>query len=181
MNATAEAIELENAPSIGKEEEAHAVIRKNMYWSMGLSIVPVPIFDAIAVAGLQARALNELSNLYDIPYSKHLVKNILASLVTGLGAVYLGSMLMHSALKFVPVVGQIASIAATPAMAGALTYAIGVVFVQHFESGGTFLDFDPKAVRSFFREKYEEGLKIVGDKIVGNSGKSVDSAKKTSK
>ena len=27
---------------------------------------------------------------------------------------------------------------------------MGKVFIQHFESGGTFLDFDPDKVRSYF-------------------------------
>ena len=47
-----------------------------------------------------------------------------------------------------------------PAASGALTYAVGRVFIQHFESGGTFLDFDPAEVSKYFAEKYEQGRKI---------------------
>ena len=44
-----------------------------------------------------------------------------------------------------------------PALAGASTYAVGKVFVQHFESGGTFLNFDPEDVRDYYAEQFEKG------------------------
>jgi hypothetical protein len=31
------------------------------------------------------------------------------------------------------------------------------VFIQHFESGGTFLDLDPDKVREYFKAQFEEG------------------------
>lgn len=55
---------------------------------------------------------------------------------------------------------------AMSAISGAITYAIGQVFIQHFESGGTFLDFDPKKVKEYFMEQFEEGNKTVGKKKV---------------
>jgi len=50
-----------------------------------------------------------------------------------------------------------------PAVAGASTYAVGQVFIQHFESGGTFLDFDPEKVKGYFAEQFEKGKLAVGD------------------
>jgi hypothetical protein len=43
---------------------------------------------------------------------------------------------------------------------GASTYALGKVFIQHFESGGTFLDFDPEKVKEHFATLYKEGENI---------------------
>jgi len=37
------------------------------------------------------------------------------------------------------------------------------VFVQHFESGGTFLDLDPDKVKSYFSEQFAKGKKVVAD------------------
>jgi len=34
------------------------------------------------------------------------------------------------------------------------------VFVQHFESGGTLLDFDPKKMREYFASKLAEGKEV---------------------
>ncbi|MEZ5671856.1 MAG: hypothetical protein R3E08_05540 [Thiotrichaceae bacterium] len=56
-------------------------------------------------------------------------------------------------------------------MGGAATYAIDKVFVQHFESGGTFLDFDPEAVREHFAAEFAKG-KDVAASLNPSSAKS---------
>jgi len=144
--------------------KANAIVRKNMYWAMGLGVVPVPLVDVIGVAGFQAKALKELSTLYDIPFFQHSVKNILAMLVSGFGSVGIGipltKALAGSVMKSVPILGQIVTVTTVPMVAGALTYAVGKVFVQHFESGGTFLTFNPKKVHAYFKEQFAEGMKV---------------------
>jgi len=151
--------------------KARKIVRKNMYWSMGIGVVPMPIVDLLGVAGFQAKALKELSDLYGIPFFNHTIKNILAMLISGSGTVYMGYPLTQvfaqaiggSALKSIPVIGQVVSIATVPVIAGALTYATGQVFIQHFESGGTFLSFNPKKVRAYFQEQFAEGMKIASE------------------
>lgn len=48
-----------------------------------------------------------------------------------------------------------------PVFSGSATYAIYKVFVQHFESGGTFLDLDPAKVKVYFSEHFAKGKKVV--------------------
>ena len=43
---------------------------------------------------------------------------------------------------------------------GASTYALGEVFREHFETGGTFLDFDPGRLKKYYQEKFEKGKKV---------------------
>ncbi|NJL59719.1 MAG: hypothetical protein HC887_08825 [Desulfobacteraceae bacterium] len=50
-----------------------------------------------------------------------------------------------------------------PASAGAMTYAVGRVFLQHFESGGTFLNFNPEEVKEHYARLFEEGKKVVAE------------------
>ena len=53
---------------------------------------------------------------------------------------------------------------AVPAFYAAATHAVGQVFLQHFESGGTFLTFDPEQVRDHFRKEFEaNGGKVVSE------------------
>ena len=52
-------------------------------------------------------------------------------------------------------------------LGGASTYAIGKVFVQHFESGGTILTFDPQRVREYYEQQFEKGKKEVKENFVG--------------
>src|SRR5487761_2789997 len=67
-----------------------------------------------------------------------------------LGATLSGGMV--SLARMVPILGTVVSVVALPAMAGAVTYAVGRVFISHFEAGGTFLDLDPKKMRGYFRK-----------------------------
>ncbi len=42
-----------------------------------------------------------------------------------------------------------------PVLSAGATYAIGKAFVQHFESGGTLLDFNPPDYREFIKAQKE--------------------------
>jgi uncharacterized protein (DUF697 family) len=65
-------------------------------------------------------------------------------------------------IKAIPLIGQTAGVLAMPALAGASTYAVGKVFVQHFESGRTFRDFDPEAARGDYAGHLGNARSVVG-------------------
>jgi hypothetical protein len=65
--------------------------------------------------------------------------------------------------KLIPGVGQTLASGSAALLNGAATYAVGKVFVQHFAAGGTFLTFDPEAVRDFFLTQLREGTKVSAD------------------
>ena len=83
------------------------------------------------------------------------MKSIVASLLGGIVSTRLGYGLIGTFARL-PLIGTLATAATLPLMAGAVTYGIGKVFVQHFASGGTFLDFNPDKVRGFFRGQVEK-------------------------
>lgn len=145
-------------------DEARTLVRRNVYWAMGAGVVPLPIVDMVGITAVQVKMLKQLGDLYEISFAEHKVKNIVTSLIAGLGATTLGRGLFLSLLKLIPVVGQTVSMAAMPITAGAITHAVGHVFIQHFEAGGTFLDFDPGAVRDHFRREFEAGKETVSAK-----------------
>lgn len=62
-------------------------------------------------------------------------------------------------IKSIPIIGIVGSVS-MPLYSGATTWAIGKVFVQHFASGGTFLNFDPKKVKEYFANLYKQGQEI---------------------
>lgn len=158
MILEAEVVSVETIPT--HQDEALAIVNRNMYWSMGIGLIPVPWIDWIGIAGFQIRMLKQLADLYEIPFSQNRVRNVLVPLIGGLGSVFLGNWLSRSFLKSIPIVNGIIGVTSTSLSAGALSYAIGKVFIQHFESGGTFLTFDPQKVRNYFRQQYEEGYKL---------------------
>jgi uncharacterized protein (DUF697 family) len=154
---------------VSKEEAAEQIIRHNVLWSLGAGVIPVPLLDAAATAAVQIRMLKQLAELYEVPFREDRIKNVCTSLLGGLGAPVVGAVVGISAFKFVPVVGPLVAILAMPSSSAAFTYAIGKVFLQHFASGGTFLDFDPKTVREYFAKLFEEG-KLVAAKGKTESG-----------
>ncbi|MCP4693219.1 MAG: DUF697 domain-containing protein [Desulfobacterales bacterium] len=141
-----------------KREQAENIIKNHVLGSVGIGLIPVPLVDMLALTGVQLNMLRRLAKAYKIPFLKDKGKHMIASLLGGFFSVHAAAPLT-GLVKIVPVVGQVAGVLSMPAAAGATTYAMGKVFIQHFESGGTFLNFDPEKVREYFREMYQEGEK----------------------
>lgn len=135
-------------------DQAGHIIRRNAGWAFGGGILPIPVVDMMVVSGIQLKMLNELSKLYGVPFSDNAAKGIISALLGSL----LPSGFAHGAtgyvLRSVPVVGPLLGVLVMPTFSSAATWAIGRVFVQHFESGGTFLDFDPVKVREHFKAEF---------------------------
>ncbi len=138
------------------KEQGEKIIRNHMLTAMGVGLIPFPIVDMVGITGVQLNMLRRLSNTYEVPFTKHKVKNILTSLVGGGSVVPLGGTLI-SLVKIIPVAGQAIGAVTMPITAGAVTYAVGRVFHQHFASGGTFLTFDLDQVREYYAQMLEEG------------------------
>ena len=153
----AEAAPEEQAPLNVDERlaEARAIVKSNVRWAAGMGLIPIPAVDLITITGVQVKMLRQLSQLYGIKFLEHKVKNILASLLTGLGGVNLGLLAMGGLAKLAPGIGTTFGFVTVPAAAGALTHATGQVFIGHFESGGNFLDFKPEESRKHFREEFD--------------------------
>ncbi|MDT4332331.1 YcjF family protein [Methylomonas sp. MED-D] len=140
-------------------DAAHDLVKKSMYASMAAGLVPVPIFDFLAVSGIQLEMLRRLSHLYGVTFMEGKGKNALAALIGGSFPTSVTPLVM-SLFKSIPVVGSTVGAVSLPLIAGASTYAVGKVFIQHFESGGTFLTFDPEQVRAYYSEKFKEGKAV---------------------
>jgi uncharacterized protein (DUF697 family) len=142
-------------------ELARGIVRPNVMWAMGAGIIPLPIVDILAISAVQLKMLKELGDHYGVAFREHRVKTIVGSLIGGLGSYGLGSLAAMSVMKMLPFAGQALGSVAVPIAGGAITHALGQVFVQHFESGGTFLDFDPQAMREHFRREFESAKETV--------------------
>jgi uncharacterized protein (DUF697 family) len=148
------------AEDISLKEDTDRLIRNHVLGSMGVGLIPFPILDIVAMAGVQLNMLRRLAERYNIPFSKDMGKHLIASLLGGGLPMSVGGTLA-SFIKSIPLIGQVGGALTMPAVTGATTYAVGKVFIQHFESGGTFLDFDPETVRAYYAEMFKEGEKVV--------------------
>lgn len=142
---------------------AEAIIRRNVLWSLGAGAVPIPFVDAIAVTGVQMKMLSELSELYGIEFTKDIAQKLVTSLLSSLGGLTLGASIGSSMAKLIPGVGTALGIVTIPIFAGAFTLATGKVFMMHFESGGTLLNFDPVAMRAYFKREFDRAKETVAE------------------
>ena len=148
MGATS--LDVNETPPDGRRAIAVKLVERFSLWSGVAGIIPVPFVDLAAVGGVQIQMLRRISQIYGVPFSTNRGKALIASLAgsmipasSGMGAA--------SLTKSVPVVGTAVSAIVMPALSAGATYAIGMAFIQHFASGGTLLDFNPREYREFFK------------------------------
>ena len=108
---------------------------------------------------VQLKMLSKLCKLYGVRFRENAGKSLIASLIGGL-APSTFSLPVAFSLKAIPLVGPVLGAVTMPAFSGASTYAVGKVFVQHFESGGTMLTLDPELMKEYFAQQYSEGEAI---------------------
>jgi uncharacterized protein (DUF697 family) len=138
-----------------RTESADSIIRNHMIWSMGAGFIPVPLVDLVAVSAIQLDMIRQLAKLYEIDFKQTEGKAVISAL-TGTGIARLGA----RAVKFIPGVGSLLGGVTLAVLSGASSYALGEVFKRHFETGGTFLDFDPGRLKKYYDEKFEKGKEV---------------------
>jgi len=143
------------ATQLTSDQKAMALVNSYVPWSVGAGLLPLPVVDMVALAAVQLRMLSKLSGMYGVPFMENGVKSIVSSLLGTVISTNIGASL-GSLVRVIPFVGPVIGIAALPTLYSAATYAIGRVFVTHFEAGGTFLDFDPQKTREYFIAEFEK-------------------------
>jgi uncharacterized protein (DUF697 family) len=137
-----------------REMNAIQIVNRHSLYAGGIGLIPLPVVDIVGTMAVQVHMLSELSKHYAIPFAESRVKGIITALVGGVVPTGLAAGLVGPVLGAIPIVGGVLRTFALPATQGAVTLAIGKVFIQHFESGGTFLTFDPEAVRDHFKQEF---------------------------
>lgn len=141
-------------PGPERNELASKLVDRFAIWSGVAGLIPVPVVDVLAVGALQVQMVRRLSQIYGVEFSENRGKALIGALAgtmipatSGMGAA--------SAMKAVPVVNILAAGFVMPVLSAGATYAIGKTFIQHFELGGTLLDFNPPDYREFVKAQKE--------------------------
>lgn len=133
-------------------KKANSIIKNHMVWSMGAGFIPLPIVDFFAVSVIQLDMIRQLSNVYEKEFEETQGKAVITAL-TGSSLARIGA----NAVKLIPGVGSLLGGVTLAVLSGASSYALGEVFKKHFETGGTFLDFDVTRLKDYYNEKFEKG------------------------
>jgi uncharacterized protein (DUF697 family) len=154
-------IESQNDSRIAPEDErrlkeARAIVARYRNWTIAAAAAPIPLADAALVSGVQLRMVARLARLYGVPFERVRVVSLLTALFGGWTPYTITTGVAGAAARMAPGIGTLIGIATSVGTSTLATETIGKMFIQHFEDGGTFLDFEPK--------KYRERL----DRLTGN-------------
>lgn len=131
-----------------KKQALHVV---NFYTALsgGMGLIPVSIFYQLAVAGILSKMLYDLSKLYGTTLSKQKNKAIIAAVLGGAHAEWIPNYLGVNAEKVLPGLSSVGIAMARPVVGAGITYAIGRLFVHHFETGAWLRDTPPPQLSVF--------------------------------
>jgi uncharacterized protein (DUF697 family) len=151
-------------PEQTKRLRADIIITRHTALAAGAGLIPLPLVDFSAVLTVQVSMLYLLCDIWgteETKFSKQAATSIalsaVGSAIPGLNA---RSLFLTSALKAIPFVGTAAAVAATPALAGATTLALGKLFVEHLESRGTLLTFRASRIKEYAKRLVTDAEKI---------------------
>lgn len=138
-------------------EEAVKIVDSYSKIAAGVGLLPTFVLNFAGVLAVQITMVSKIAKAFNQTEGKEKVRGSILAL---LGSVLPGTV-GHGigiAVASIPAViaGTVLSFVLAPALAYALTCAIGKVFIMHFESGGTLLTFDPKMFRTHFAQAFKD-------------------------
>ena len=134
--------------------DAGVIIANAVKWSAAAGVIPVPYVDLVALGAVQFTMVRDLASLYDIDADKKLVRTVVSTALGTLAPTVVSTSLVGSSLKLIPGGGTLLGSASVAAFSAAATYAIGKVFVRHFENGGTLQSFSAENIQDELKNEF---------------------------
>ena len=154
---------LENESSANQNETidyrnklAKSTIKNAAWWATAAGFIPFTFVDTATIAGVQVKMVYDLCEVYHVPFKKESALAIIASLTGGSLTTFTAKEVGTLGMRNIPVVGYGLTVATQPALAYASTYALGVIFIKHFEAHGSLINFDLEKTNQLFKEQYEK-------------------------
>jgi len=138
MSATATVVEVQE---LTKEDQCNKLINSASTWAAAATLIPVNGVDMAALAAVEANLIINISAVYGEKLPKYAVSGVISTLLGTLVPMYGAKLTIPFLLKWIPF-GNLVGAATMAGFGAAATYAIGKVFVNHYENGGTFGTFN---------------------------------------
>ncbi len=147
------------------------LVKSHTMVALSLGLVPIPLFDVAVLTGNQVSMIQSLGSIYGQRFSNNQVKAVVFSMIGGSVPV-LGVLGLSSGVKLMPGIGTLVGSSSVAVSGGALTYAVGRLFLSHFESGGTLLTFDTAKTCAQLGQEFSRGRQFVADLKAKGAGAS---------
>lgn len=133
---------------------AQGIVKTHMASGGAMAFIPIPVFDFASLAGTQLSLVRRLAQHYEVDFDETTAKAVLVSLFSGV--IPLVTVVgLSSMVKIIPGIGSVGGGIGMSVLSGGLVYAVGQVFIKHFEQGGTLQDFDGKQWIESFKQSFE--------------------------
>ncbi|MFK7829709.1 MAG: YcjF family protein [Congregibacter sp.] len=160
--ATADATEVEE---YDVHHEAAKIIASSVKWSAAAAVIPVPFLDLAALGAVQVKMVRSLATAYDKDPNSQSLQGVISALLGTLVPTVASGALVGPSLKWaMPGVGSLLGSVSIAAFGSASTYAIGKVFVKHFDNGGTLDDFSAESVEADLKGEFDSAKARAGAK-----------------
>ncbi len=137
-------------------DAASKIISDATKWSAVASVIPVPTLDMVAIGAVQVKLVGDLARLYGSTFTNESIKAIVSALLGTLVPAGATRVVASTAAKYIPGYGAVVGLVSLAGFSSAATYAIGKIFVRHFENGGTLADFSPEAVKADLKNEFKK-------------------------
>ena len=124
------------------------IVHRYMAISAGAALIPVAGLDVAALAGIHVGLIKQLCEHYDVDFTEHTARNVLIGVAGSVVPGMVGSILGRRILGMLPLTSAVFGWTLMSAGSAAFSYAIGRLFIEHFEGGGTLLSFDHRRLHS---------------------------------
>jgi uncharacterized protein (DUF697 family) len=123
-----------------QRSQARELIERHATYAAVGGLIPLPILDVAGVAAIMVRMAGALARLYGVSAQRDRTRAVVMGVLGGSAPVGLGAFASSSLMRLIPG-ANLVGMAVTSIAAAACTRSIGLVLLEHFESGGTLLDF----------------------------------------
>lgn len=135
---------------------ANQCVKNWSQWATVAGFIPVEFVDTVAISGVQLKMVHDLCKIYDVPFKKESAIAITGALVGGSITTLASQRIGANLISKIPYVGGILSGITQPVLAYGSTYALGLVFISHFEKEGSLHNFNIEAAKVLFKEQAEK-------------------------
>ena len=126
------------------------IVRRYVGASAVAGLIPYPVLDVATLGGVHLSLIRDLTKHYDREFSDNAARNILIAIAASLVPGSIASVVGHRALGALPFITPVAGLVTMSAFSAAASYGLGMIFVRHFEAGGTLDSFDLENLHQIF-------------------------------
>jgi len=129
---------------------ALTIVYRYMAVSAGAALIPFAGADVAVLAGIHIALIKRLCEHYKVDFSEHAARNILIAVVASVVPGTFGSIASRKVLHILPPPVRLLGWGVMSASSAVFSYGIGMLFIHHFESGGTLFSFDTSRLHEWW-------------------------------